>query len=58
VLANEGKVAQASAVLCSLLESAPPGFAAGTIPIEPFLNQTLGTQEFAEVLQRLADRAR
>ena len=58
VLANEGKVAQASAVLCSLLESAPPGFAAWTIPIEPFLNQTLGTQEFAEVLQRLADRAR
>jgi DNA-binding winged helix-turn-helix (wHTH) protein/Flp pilus assembly protein TadD len=58
MLAAEGKTEEAGAVLCRLLESAPPGFAGWTLPIEPLLNQMHGTKEFTVVLQRLAERAR
>ena len=58
ILAAEGQARGASAVLCTLLENAPPGFAAWTIPVEPFLHQLTGSHEFATILTRLADRAR
>ena len=48
----------ACAGLCTSLESAPPGFAAWTIPIEPLLHELAGTEGFPAVLDRLADRAR
>jgi hypothetical protein len=57
ILAIEGKPDAASATLCRLLESAPPGFAAWTIPVEPWLHQLYGTKEFTGVLHRLAERA-
>jgi DNA-binding winged helix-turn-helix (wHTH) protein/Tfp pilus assembly protein PilF len=56
-LATGGDLAAASARLCNVLESAPPGFAAWTVPIEPFFYELQGTQEFAGVLARLAERA-
>jgi DNA-binding winged helix-turn-helix (wHTH) protein/Tfp pilus assembly protein PilF len=58
ILAAEGQARGASAVLCRLLENAPPGFAAWTIPVEPFLHQLTGSHEFTTILTRLADRAR
>jgi DNA-binding winged helix-turn-helix (wHTH) protein/Flp pilus assembly protein TadD len=58
MLATAGKPEAAGAVLCSLLESAPPGFAAWTLPIEPLLLQLHGTEAFTAALHTLADRAR
>ena len=58
VAATEGRLQDAAGVLSGLLESAPPGFAAWTLPLEPLLHQLSGTKEFAVVLGRLADRAR
>jgi hypothetical protein len=55
--ATGGHVETACAVLCSLLDTAPPGFAGWTIPIEPLLFQLHGSKEFLAVLRRLADRA-
>jgi hypothetical protein len=58
VLAAEGKFQDADAILCKSLDEAPPGFAAWTLPIEPFLLQVAGTKAFAAALLRLAERAR
>ena len=55
--ATGGHVETACAVLCSLLDTAPPGFAGWTIPIEPLLFQPHGSKAFLAVLRRLADRA-
>jgi hypothetical protein len=41
-----------------VLVDAPAGFAAWTLPVEPLLSQLHGTQEFTDMLGRLADRAR
>ena len=58
ILATEGRSGEAGAALCRVLESAPPGFAGWTIPIDPFLAQVHGTKAFADVRGRLAQRAR
>ncbi|HEV3056665.1 MAG TPA: winged helix-turn-helix domain-containing protein [Vicinamibacterales bacterium] len=58
MLATAGKSDAAGAVLCTLLESAPPGFAAWTLPIEPLLLQLHGTEAFTAAVRTLADRAR
>ena len=58
LLAVEGKRQEADAVLCKALDDAPPGFAAWTLPIEPFLLQLAGTQAFTAALARLSERAR
>jgi len=55
--ATGGHVETACAVLCSLLDAAPQGFAGWTIPIEPLLFQLHGSKAFLAVLRRLADRA-
>src|SRR5262245_27833600 len=57
MMATEGRSEDACDVLCTLLESAAPGFAAWTVPIEPFLGQLHGTRAFTAALRRLADRA-
>jgi DNA-binding winged helix-turn-helix (wHTH) protein/Flp pilus assembly protein TadD len=57
-LAIEGQSGEAGAVLCKALDDAPPGFAAWTVPIEPFLLQLAGTTAFTAALGRLANRAR
>ncbi len=54
----EGQLDGASAVLCRCLETAPPGFAGWTIPVEPLLAQLHGTKAFAATLAQLAERAR
>jgi len=58
ILAAEGRVDDACAALCSLLDAAPPGHAGWTLPIEPFLAEALQHEAFAVVTTRLADRAR
>jgi DNA-binding winged helix-turn-helix (wHTH) protein/Tfp pilus assembly protein PilF len=58
MLVMEGQLEAASAVLCRCLETAPPGFAGWTIPVEPLLTQLHGTQGFTTTLTQLADRAR
>jgi hypothetical protein len=37
-----------------MLKQAPPGFAAWRVPVEPFLHQVIGNQEFAPALALLA----
>jgi DNA-binding winged helix-turn-helix (wHTH) protein/Tfp pilus assembly protein PilF len=44
--------------LAVLVESAPPGFAGWTIPIEPAFASLHGREEFREVLRVLAERAK
>jgi DNA-binding winged helix-turn-helix (wHTH) protein/TolB-like protein/tetratricopeptide (TPR) repeat protein len=56
--AVNGRPQEAGARLCQLLHAAPRGFAAWTIPIEPFLRELSGIQEFRSALERLAQRAR
>jgi len=58
ILAADGRVDEACAALCSLLDSAPPGHAGWTLPIEPLLAEALQREAFAAVTTRLADRAR
>jgi DNA-binding winged helix-turn-helix (wHTH) protein len=58
VLAAEGDTRNAGLVLCQVLNDAPAGFAAWTLPVEPFLQQLAGTREFTAALARLAERAR
>jgi hypothetical protein len=53
-----GDAGAASAVLCTILESAPPGFAGWTALVEPFLLELQANQSFARARQILADRAR
>jgi tetratricopeptide (TPR) repeat protein len=57
VLASQGRLAEAVETLAMLVESAPPGFACWTLPVEPFLTQLSGSKGFATVLERLAERA-
>jgi DNA-binding winged helix-turn-helix (wHTH) protein len=58
LLATDGKSEQAAETLCRLLDTAPPGFAAWTLPVDPLFRQLQGTTAFTDVLQRLAERAR
>jgi tetratricopeptide (TPR) repeat protein len=58
LLAAENRPGDVDAVLCRALDDAPPGFAAWTMPIEPFLVQPLGAKAFAAALSRLFERAR
>jgi hypothetical protein len=56
-LAVDGKAAGAGALLCAALLDAPPGFAAWTAPIEPFL-QMADSTTFAVASDQLLTRAR
>jgi DNA-binding winged helix-turn-helix (wHTH) protein/Flp pilus assembly protein TadD len=58
LLAVVGKPQDAGAILCTALDDAPAGFAAWTLPIEPFLLQLIGTPAFTSALARLSERAR
>ena len=59
VLAVEGKHEDAGATLCNALDKAPPGFAAWTLPIEPFLLPThWNTRRLQPLSTRLSERAR
>jgi hypothetical protein len=58
VLAAGGQTEAAGAVLCRLLESAPPGFAGWTVPIDPLFVELHGTSAFTAARDRLAERAR
>ena len=57
MLAVEGKPEEAGAALCKALHDAPPGFAAWTLPIEPFLLQLAGTKALTAALTLLSGRA-
>jgi len=48
----------AIATLRQLFDTAPPGFAGWTVPVEPFLKDLHRLQGFAGILSRLAERAR
>ena len=56
--AADGKSVQAVTLLHELLDTAPPGFAGWTLPVDPLFRQLHGTKEFTNALQRLAERAR
>ncbi|HEY7445287.1 MAG TPA: winged helix-turn-helix domain-containing protein [Vicinamibacterales bacterium] len=56
-LVADGSADAAIQTLDRLLTDAPPGFAAWTLPIEPFLSQLKAHQGFAAMLRRLAERA-
>jgi hypothetical protein len=56
-LVADGSADAALETLDRLLADAPPGFAAWTLPIEPFLSQLKAHQGFAATLRRLAERA-
>jgi tetratricopeptide (TPR) repeat protein len=58
LLATDGRAADASVVLCTMLDGAPPGFAGWTLPIEPLLLQPGSAEAFAPALARLSERAR
>ena len=58
ILATNGQVNEAGAVVRRLLDGAPPGFAGWTIPIEPFMLELHGTEGFSAALRVLAQRAR
>jgi tetratricopeptide (TPR) repeat protein len=58
IQATEGRLQEAGARLCTLLSSAPQGFAAWSLPIEPFLRELSGTKDFTTALAHLAERAR
>jgi DNA-binding winged helix-turn-helix (wHTH) protein/tetratricopeptide (TPR) repeat protein len=53
-----GDRAGAITTLRRLLAEAPPGFAAWTLPVEPFLRELHGDPGFVEALSCLAERAR
>jgi DNA-binding winged helix-turn-helix (wHTH) protein len=59
LLAARADEAAAVASLARLLDAAPPGFTAWTLPVEPFLllRQAHAAKGFAAVLRHLADRA-
>jgi adenylate cyclase len=56
-LTADGQFDRAAATLGELLETAPPGFAAWTVPVDPLFRQLHGSQEFTAALQKLAERA-
>jgi DNA-binding winged helix-turn-helix (wHTH) protein/Tfp pilus assembly protein PilF len=53
-----GLADEACGRLALLLDSAPPGFAAWTIPVEPAFASLHARQDFQQVLGRLAERAK
>jgi tetratricopeptide (TPR) repeat protein len=57
-LAVDGSLEPAADRLCELLETAPPGFAAWTLPVDPLFAQLHDNKRFADVLHRLGERAR
>jgi DNA-binding winged helix-turn-helix (wHTH) protein/Flp pilus assembly protein TadD len=57
LVAAEGRAAEASAILCTMLDDAAPGFAAWTLPIEPFLRQLASAEALGPALARLSQRA-
>jgi DNA-binding winged helix-turn-helix (wHTH) protein/Flp pilus assembly protein TadD len=57
LLGARGDAAGAAAVLCAVLDTAPPGVAAWHVPAEPFLRQVIDAPAFAPALDRLARRA-
>jgi len=57
-LTADGQFDRAAATLSELLETAPPGFAAWTLPVDPLFRQLHAAQGFTAVLQKLAERAR
>ena len=57
LLAARDEADRAAATLEAVLRDAPPGFAAWTIPVEPFLAQVSTDQRFTGVLKTLALRA-
>jgi tetratricopeptide (TPR) repeat protein len=58
IFAARHDTARAIATLAQLLDTAPPGFAGWTIPVEPAFKDLQQTQAFAAILTRLAERAR
>lgn len=56
-LAADGQFDRAAATLAELLGTAPPGFAAWTLPVDPLCRQLHAVQGFTAVLQQLAERA-
>ncbi len=58
ILTARHDVDGAIAALDQMLNTAPPGFAGWTIPVEPFLKELHRTQGFAGILTRLDERAR
>ena len=58
LFAADGKSEQSAETLARLLDMAPPGFAAWTLPVDPLFRQLHGNKAFGDVLQRLAARAR
>jgi DNA-binding winged helix-turn-helix (wHTH) protein/tetratricopeptide (TPR) repeat protein len=58
MLAIDGCLKEADAVLCNALDGAGSGFAGWTIPVEPFLRQPAATQGLAGSIRRLLERAR
>jgi hypothetical protein len=60
LLGSQGETsgyAEAIGSLAGVLANAPPGFAAWTLPVEPFLAQLSTHQQFTGVLAALAARA-
>lgn len=54
----DGDINDACAALTSFLGEAPPGMAASTLPVEPWLRPFMNDKRIAAVLKQLADRAR
>jgi tetratricopeptide (TPR) repeat protein len=57
LLTADGRAADAAAILCTMLDRAPPGFAAWTLPIEPLLIRPGVTEALVPALARLSQRA-
>jgi DNA-binding winged helix-turn-helix (wHTH) protein/Flp pilus assembly protein TadD len=55
MLTASNQLEAAGATLCKLLESAPPGFAAWTLPVEPLFPQQYRSEPFTTARRRLAD---
>jgi DNA-binding winged helix-turn-helix (wHTH) protein/tetratricopeptide (TPR) repeat protein len=58
ILTAQGNESAAVGTLAEMLDGAPPGFAGWTVPVEPMLKELQQTQGFADILTRLAERAR
>jgi DNA-binding winged helix-turn-helix (wHTH) protein len=58
LLAAEGRTDEMAQSLTALLDSAPPGFAAWTIPVEPILSQVCDKERLTTFTKKLGDRAR
>ena len=58
ICASRHDAAGAAATLAQLLDTAPPGLAGWTIPVEPAFKDLQQTQAFAAILTRFKERAR